>query len=654
MPTSELRPLAQARRGAFLWLGAAAAEAGLAGVATMSIAYGPFSFKGQSPMSWLAWAAGIVASYLWMNFWQISWLMRSVPTEDSRRRAALRLSMAPFGALFVLALIAAYIYPGTPNWTSFITKQPAPFPVLALGTSLLAALLLKTVALVLPLRQSRGLVQLAFGEVARVAVPAAFLLIGVLQASVYILPIGNATMRFWAIADGIPARIGYPVTLTEPGPVSAGSPPFVYDLPLFPILLWTAFSTFGHNSAAAHLPGFVSSALFPVSLYLLLKEATGSRRTATIFAALTSFFPFFRLWVLNLPDPDPFFLTSLCLAGYLYLRALAKPSAWLLWIGAGLIAGITSLARPEGVLYVACIGLAILAFRTGVRQLLLFSVVLGLFVVPMALTWMINFGFIWPQNYNGTLSLSHPLETFAVLAREGAPRLYYGGLGMSGEVALGLLLLFVGSALAGVAISAVRDRRLLALAIPAVGNTVMIFFTDPYISNAYQYADFFRHASFGIPFLAVMSAYGFQNSYRLFVARRRLQIAAYTSVLVLIAVVCREGDMLANPTFTHRYGSPFATQVVTDDIHLSLESILANPMELPQMSYHRDRAVIVAYPTGIRWPDDIFAHFKPFDITLTYIGTPFAYTSVLAFLIAIAFALIAESGLSKIKIDGHG
>lgn len=632
-----------------IWLGVAALEACIAGTASMSLAFGPFSFRGPDPVAWMAWAAATAAAYLCMAFWPVSWLIRNVPAECHGRGAALRLSSVPMGVVLALGLVTAYLRPDAPDWMSFITRQPQPFPVLALGVGLLTVLLLKAVIMVLPLRQRKELTWQAFNEVARVAVPAAFLLIGVLQASVYILPIGNATLRFWAIADGIPTHVGYPVTLTEPGPVSAGSPPYVYDLPLFPILLRAAFSAFGHNSAAAQLPAVVSSALFPLSFYLLVKEATSSRLVATIFAALGSLFPFLRLWVLNLPDPDPFFLTSLCLAAYLYLRSVSNPSRLRLWAAAGAVAGVTSLARPEGVLYVACIGLAVLAFRPGVRKLALFSVPLGLFVAPMVLVWMINFGFIWPQNYNGTLSLSHPLTTLAILTDDGAPRLYYGGLGLSGEAALVLLLLFMGSALVGTAISVVKDRRLLALAIPAIGNSAVIFFTDPYISNAYQYADFFRHASFGLPFLVVMCAYSFTHGFRPLLTRQRYQTVAYASLLLLVVVVCREGDIIANPTLIHRPGSPFATQALTADIHLSLDSILDNPVQLPRMSYHREATVVVAYPTGIRWPDDIFNHYRPFDITLGRSGTPFAYASVIAFLVAVAFALMAEGGLLKIR-----
>ena len=459
-------------------------------------------------------------------------------------------------ALFVVALAVIQVRPSVIGTLWFVTSPVQPFPIVAAGLALLAILLLKS-AIAAGETSSEEERSRLWSALSGVAVPAAMVALGLLQASVYILPIGNASMRFWAIADGIFLGQGYPLTLTEPGPMSAGSPPYVYDLPLFPLLIRASFTLLGHDSAALHMPALVFSALFPLSLYLLIRAATGSRPVAVAFSALASLFPYLRFWVLNLPDPDPFFLTSLCFAAYLYLRALDAPRHSALWIAAGLAGGVASLARPEGILYVGFLGLGILAHRPHLRQLALYVVSAGLFVGPMVVVWFTNYGFVWPQNYNKTLDPSHLLQTYAQLDTQGGLPLFYKGLGLGAEAALVLAALFAASVLLGTVAMIGGDRRLLAMAVPAIANTVMIPLTNPWISNAFHYADFFRHAAFGIPFMVMASAYGFQMASRAVTRGPGLRAVRLVCWMVLIVVIVREGDILANPTATHRPGSPW-------------------------------------------------------------------------------------------------
>jgi hypothetical protein len=610
----------------------------MAALLLASLAVGPFSFRAERPLVWPLLAAAYFALYLSMA----RWTSRSLEKLREGGSRLLWRSTTPFLVLFAVGLVAVQIKPDLVGKFWFLTSPIQPFPLLAASLLLLLVFLLKS-AVVAWSRRSIVDRQRTHEVAARSAVPAAMLLLGLLQATAYILPIGNASLRFWAIADGIFAGNGYPLTLTEPGPISAGSPPYVYDLPLFPLLIKAAFGLLGHNSAAVHLPGAISSALFPLSLYLLMKQATRSKVTAVVFASLASLFPFLRSWVLNLPDPDPFFLTSLCFAAYFYLRALDARQSAALWTIAGIASGVASLARPEGVLYVAFFGLGILACRPRLKQLALYVIAVGLFVGPMTVVWLANFGFLWPQNYNRTLDLSHPLMTYRQLDTQGGLPLYYQGLGIGAEWGVAILALFVVSSLLGTVAMLFRDRRLLAIAIPATGNTAMIFFTNPWISNAFHYADFFRHASFGIPFMVVASAYGFQTASRYLLARSKWRLVPYLCLLLLTAAVIREGDILANPTATHRPGSPLASQVLTDNAYLSMQTILEHPMPLPTMNFYRDgNNMLVGYPTGLPWPETAVQFFKPLDMSYDRQGAAFGYASVLAFLMALAFAVMAE------------
>ncbi|HEX9016878.1 MAG TPA: glycosyltransferase family 39 protein, partial [Chloroflexota bacterium] len=483
---------------------------------------------------------------------------------------------------------------------------------------------------------------------ARAAIPAAMLLLGIFQATAYILVINNATLRFWAIADGIFLGQGYPLTLTEPGPVSAGSPPYVYDLPLFPLLMRASFSLLGHTSTAAHMPALISSILFPLSLYLLLQEMTGSRTTAVIFSGLTSSFPLLRFWVLNLPDPDPFFLTGLCLAAYLYLRVAGTRRGWRSWLVAGVASGVVSLARPEGILYVAFLGLGLLITRPGLRRIAVYSAAVGAFVIPMVVVWWANYGFLWPQNYNRTLSTSFLRATLAQLDTPGGLALYPKALGIGPEWALGLLALLIFAALAGTAIAAVRKPRLLPIALPALANSLTIFFTNPWISNAFNYADFFRHAAFGIPFVVAIAGYGCHEAARWLSAKPRGSLVRALLGLLLVAAVLREGDILANPTATHRPGSPFASQALADTTYLSLEAVLENPMRLPEMQFYRDQSgALIAYVPDIKWPDAALQFFDSMDMSYDTQGRAFGYGGAVAFLLALAFAAISEGGWKR-------
>jgi hypothetical protein len=273
------------------------------------------------------------------------------------------------------------------------------------------------------------------------------------------------------------------------------------------------------------------------------------------------------------------------------------------------------------------------------KQFSLYLLCLALFLVPMVATWMLNFGFLWPQNYNGTLSLDYPARNLDILKGTDALGFYQRGLGVDPQWAVGLLVLFSASVLLGTLTMLVKERRLLAFAVPGIGNTVTIFFANPYIPNTFHFADFFRHDSFGIPFMVATSAYGFHFAWRHLAKKPRLKVVGYVCMVLLVAAVAREGDILANPTATHRPGS---TQVLTTYTYLSAEAILEHPLSLPPMTYYKDGSFTVAKPTLIKWPDDLLAFVKPLDMSFDSRGRPFGYASVVAFLIALVFALVAE------------
>ncbi len=620
---------------ALLWTAVALLEAGVAAYTMARLVLGPVSLSPRPPL-WLAWLAVALLAYFAATI-----LVARAPTRAGRwQGVALWALTLPFLAAFSLQLAALQSTPQGGAWAWNILSTIEPFPTLAAAVALLVVFLVKLLiaAVLLPGQHvSRAPVcDLA----ARVAIPAAFVLMGVLQTSVYVVPLGNLFYRSWAVADALTLRVAYPVTATEPQSLLAGSPPYIYDLPLFPVMLSVAFTLLGHNSVAAHLPAALASALFPLSLYLLLRQATDSRVTALLFGTLASLFPFLRFWVLNLPDPDPLLLTCLCLAGYFYLRAVAAPERRLPWFVAGIAAGVLSLARPEGLIYAGFLTLGALASRPGLRRFLLFLLSLGLFLVPTAILWMTNFGFLWPQNYNRTLRPEHLMSNYGILKGVDALGFYQRALGLEGVWIALLLALILGAVAAGFVAMFSRNRPLMAIAVPGIGNFVAVFFTSPGVTNPSHFADFFRHASFGIPFLVVTAAYGLLTIYQSLATSRSGRLVAYVGMLLMVAAVIREGDILANPTATHR---PGAQQVLTTGTYLSMQSIVEHPMPLPPMDYHQEGDLNVAYPTSVAWPDASHRYFEPLDMSFDSRGRPFEYGSVVVSLLALCFALLAEA-----------
>ena len=217
--------------------------------------------------------------------------------------------------------------------------------------------------------------------------------------------------------------------------------------------------------------------------------------------------------------------------------------------------------------------------------------------------------------------------------------IYGRGLGLDPMVALGLLLLVLASVLAGLFAAALRKPHLLALLVPGIGNFASVFFTSPGVTNAAHFADFFRHTSFGIPFMALASAFGFATFLELSRRSMLLKALGYVVMLLLVVAIVREGDILANPTATHR---PGATQVLTTSTHLSMDGVAQHPLQLPMMTYHWNGEVTVAYPTFMEWPEGIQEYFKPLDISFDSAGRPFGYASAIGVLIALGFAAFRD------------
>jgi len=622
------------------WIAVAMLEAVLAAFLIARIAFGPIS-AAPSRIFWLLGAAVLLLVYLCLSLWSTTSILVARKSGIGARWL-LWITSIPFIACYAMENYLLQFRPDLGGWVYSWLSIIQPFPTLGMGIVLLLVFFLKMLA-VSSCRTTGAARSALFHRCADVAIPAALLLIGLLQATVYLVPIANAFLRFWALGDAVGTGIPYPVTLTEEGPVNAGSPIYVYDLPLFPLMIRLAFTFFGHNSAAAHLPSVLFNALFPLSIFLLIRQATGSRVVALVFGVMASLFPFLRFWVLNLPDPDPVLMTSLCLAGYFYLRAQEAPGVTRRWVIAGIAGGVLSLVRPEGILYAGCMSLGLLAYRPRIKQYALYALCIGLLVVPMIAIWHANFGFLWPQNYNNTLRLDYPKENYDILNGYGYIGMYYRGLGLDGGWALGILALFVLSVVVGTLLIAFtpKDHRLLAMAIPGIGNTVIIFFANPYIPNTFHFADFFRHASFGIPFLVLLSAYTFHRLCGQLTGRVQRRWLAYAALILMVGVVVREGDILANPTATHRQDGS-ATQVLTTFTYLSMQSILQHPMPLPQMGYYKQNGVTIARSTVLAWPDDSLKFFQPLDMSFDSQGGYFGYASVAAFLLALCFALLAE------------
>jgi hypothetical protein len=439
------------------------------------------------------------------------------------------------------------------------------------------------------------------------------LALGLLLSTVSISMMNVNFWRYWATADGWAVVGHYPFTLSDTLHVQEGGVSLYFvSYPLLPLLLTISFNLLGHNTLAAHLPMVLASAVLPLALFLLIKEVTSNRLLALLVACITATFPLLRGYTLNVAEADGLLLTTLVLAAYFQIRSSRFGSSTWTHLAAGAFAGLATLARPEGVLYMIAMHLVALKERWRQGSFWLSTTVWLVFAAAYSAVLWREFGMLWPGNHAGSISLSNFGETLEVVRGSGILGLYAEAFAI-GE---GAFLLLVAMLAAGIALATARmlgrDFGLIFMPVAAIGNIVMVFFVGPVAAEAGKYHDFFRHISYGMPFLAVTLAYGASALLEAMRGRwgRWSRFAVYAT---LAAAVLAQISLLQAPVDPY---SSHKGPVMTSDVHVPMSELVARPYQLPVMPFKQaGQGYVPDAPEYMAvFPADVHQFYAPVDV----------------------------------------
>ena len=445
--------------------------------------------------------------------------------------------------------------------------------------------------------------------------PLGLVVLGLLLATASVTTINVNFWRYWATADGW-ATIGhYPATLTDAYHVEEGNvSKYFISFPLLPSMLTVSFSLLGHTTLGAHPPMILGATLLPLAVFLCVREMTADVLLAFLVACLVGSFPLLRSYTLDVAEADSLLMTMLVLATYFSLWAYRRGTARA-HLTAGFAAGVAALARPEGILYMGAMYAAGLRDRWRDRHYWLSAIAFGLIAAGFSAISLHEFGVIWPGNHSNTINPSNVPRTLAVVQESQLLWKYATVLGMSQtQLAAGLCVLLVALLLCTVQMIR-RDLRLVFMPMAALGNLVMVFFVGPIPAEATKFQDFFRHISYGFPFLAITLAYGLNQAARVsrgwWAPMPRVVVAVGLAWLTLVGL-----SILAGPVTP---GAHVNSPIMTSDVHFTAPTLLTSPYPLPVTKFQlsESRYVPDEHDYMAVYPDEIRAHYAPADVRLT-------------------------------------
>lgn len=475
--------------------------------------------------------------------------------------------------------------------------------------------------------------------------PVGAVFVGLLLATASLSTINVNFWRYWATADGWVSTGQYPSTFTDALHVEQGGVSrYFISFPLLPSLLATGYHFLGHNTLASHLPLILGSALLPLAVFLASRAVTQNPLMAFLFAAVMAAFPLLRNYTLDVAEADGLLMTTVALAAFLRIRADRTDGSARTQIVAGMVAGLASLARPEGVLYMGAMYLASAAVRWRVRGFWLSATAWGLVIAAFSAVTLSEFGMTWPGNHSGTIQPSNFFSTLDVVQQSRLFGQYASALGLSEEA----LAVIAGIVVVAVTLSGIqmlrRDFVLAWMPAAAVGNVLMVFVVGPVPAEAGKFHDFFRHISYGFPLLAVTLAYGTNEVYRS-LSGHWGQLLRSGIVLGLAALVLAELHLLAGPVTP---GSHTGSPIMTSDVHVMATELLVNPYPLPFMEFRLSdgRYVPDAEEYMAGFPDDVNQHYADADVRLVGNAVEYYRAAAALFLGFLVIGVLSAAGFS--------
>lgn len=445
------------------------------------------------------------------------------------------------------------------------------------------------------------------------AVPIGIVAFGFLLSAASLSMINVNFWRYWATADGLTTLGHYPFTMSDTRQiVEGGVAPYFISFPLLPSMLVASFKFAGHNTLGSYIPIIVGNTLLPLGIYLTICEVTKRPLLALIFSVLTASFPLLRSYTMDVGEADGILMTTVVFAAYFTLRASRPEAGRWTQIAAGLASAIAAFAREEGILYVIPMYLAMLVVRCRDRRFWLSVLALVLFLGCFVAVCVREFGMIWPGNHSATIALDNLGRTFAVASQSGVFSMYAQALGISGELLIVLMVaILIAAALSGIQMLR-SDVQLAYMPAVALGNAAMVFFVGPVPAEAAKFQDLFRHASYGLPLLAITIAYGL-NEVLESVPSRLTQPATIVTYASLVELVLLELSVLGgpvNPTNTAR--SP----LLTSDVHVTAAEFVVDPLPLPVMRFRNNGVGYLPDDSHYMaiYPDGVYQHYASTDV----------------------------------------
>ena len=455
---------------------------------------------------------------------------------------------------------------------------------------------------------------------------ATLLAAGALQALSYSAVATDDLIRYWSVVDAVAAGYGYPVSTGAAG----GAQFYLIELPGYPALIAAGFGIAGHRFLALQLPLALANLALPVLSYGLAREAGATRWWATWLSLALVCLPFYQVYALGAPEPEP--LLAAALAGMLLLALRRR------WLGAGLTAGAAVLLRPEGLLYAgALFGALALHYRLRDRGWLRAAAACAVPVAAFSLFLLARFGVPWPAGWANVAGPQYLEANWRLVLRQNLPH-YAAVMGLPAPEVSGLLL---GVLAAGVTLAGLLrlwrtrpEQRFVPLAVLLAGgaNLAVIMLSPTYLSaDLFSPPTFFRHVSIVFPWL--VPAYAV-----LLPARRRSRAPL---ALAALAVLALELAVLAAGTGRPSSGPP---GILTSDPTVLLADLRRSADTLPRLPFRRagDAGQVTVDPAfdylGFR--EGLFGAVRPYDLRVNDAGHAYL----------LATGLISLAGLGALAV----
>lgn len=463
------------------------------------------------------------------------------------------------------------------------------------------------------------------------------LALGVSQGTSYVVLMGDDYSRFWAVADSFSSGSGYSASDVGVREQSSGMSRYLIEHPGLPLFLIASFKILGHTVLGAMAPIIIAHILFPAVAYFAFKELLEHRLLSYIAAALLSLFPLFSFYGLRSAEPDPIFLLLLAALAFFAMKCDYFGNKLRLWPILGLIAGLTALTRPEGIMYAGTVMVFLLPLCIKSLGYWFAAIIFGGIVGAFALLVFIVFGVIWPSSHFGAMQLNNLGESLDLLIRIGVPT-YAAALGFPvpvfGLFTLGLLVLF---ALGSYQLAKSRPQLLFLTFLPIM-NTVGLLLVTPVVTKPHVPYDFFRHWSYALPFFSLVVAFPIASLMRNFAPRLRERQALIALFVIAVIFVSYEIKLISQPELIYENG----TQILTAETYLLASDLLEKPYDLPIMTFEKDgRTLIVsrsfnymAFRTGLN------NFYSTFDLHGSDRAKDYPLAAFIAFLIGLTFAAI--------------